>query len=277
MHDGFRVNPAGNLHLHLSFVDRTLAGVVAGGGILLYGPPGCGKTMFGKAISTECRAEFISVGISDILSKWHGQSEQNLKLVFQRARDERPCVLFFDELDALAITRSKLSSDSSRTLVNEFLAQLDGMMGDNEQILFLGATNMPWDVDPAAKRSGRFSRQIFVPPPDAQAREAILNMSLSSLPHKVDSLKEIVKKTNLYSGAALVGLVEEAREHTLEDILTTGEERKLLLQDLVQALDVTAADTLDWLRTAENLVKFGGTDSSYKDLANFLKKQKGFL
>jgi len=138
----------------------------SGGGILLYGPPGCGKTMLARAVANECNAAFVAVGISDVLNMWLGESERNLAAQFEKARAQQPCVLFFDELDALAYARSKAGSASARTVVNEFLTQLDGIGRENRGVLVLAATNMPWDVDPAMKRPGRFSRQIFVPPPD---------------------------------------------------------------------------------------------------------------
>ena len=135
---------------------------------MLYGPPGCGKTMMARAIASECNASFTAVGISDILNMWVGQSERNLAGLFDKARSEAPAVLFFDELDALAFARNKAHSDHTRTLVNEFLNQLDGMAGQNDKLLVLAATNMPWDVDEAMKRPGRFDRQVFVPPPDSR-------------------------------------------------------------------------------------------------------------
>src|SRR5690606_7142671 len=116
---------------------------------------GCGKTMIARAIASECKATFLPVGISDVLNMWIGQSERNLAELFEKARANRPAVIFFDELDALAYSRAKANSEHTRTTVNEFLNQLDGLSGDNGQVLVLAATNMPWDVDAAMKRPGR--------------------------------------------------------------------------------------------------------------------------
>ena len=138
----------------------------AGGGVMLYGPPGCGKTMLARAVATECRAEFMSVGISDVLNMYIGESERNLAAIFEKARLSRPCVLFFDEIDALAFARSKAHSEHTRQVVNEFLSQLDGFGAENQDVLILAATIMPWDGVSAMKRPGRCSRQVFVPPPD---------------------------------------------------------------------------------------------------------------
>ena len=141
-------------------------GQKAGGGLLMYGPPGCGKTYLARATAGELGATFISVGIADVLDMWIGSSERNLAGIFDTARRHVPCVLFFDEVDALAAKRSDFSNASGRQLINQFLAELDGV-GNNEGMLILGATNAPWHVDPAFRRPGRFDEVLFVPPPDS--------------------------------------------------------------------------------------------------------------
>lgn len=246
----------------------------AGGGVLLYGPPGCGKTLMAKAIAGECSAEFCSVGISDVLNMWIGESERNLALIFEQARARQPCVLFFDELDALAFSRSKSGSAGARTVVNEFLAQLDGFNEGNEGVMVLGATNMPWDVDPAIKRPGRFSRQVFVPPPDIEARAEMLRMKLAGIPHEEPDIGSIAERADLYSGADIDGLVDLAKEQVLSEILEGGAERGLRTSDLLVALEAMTPSTVDWLRTARNLVKFSGADSSYRDVEKYLKRVK---
>lgn len=246
----------------------------AGGGILLYGPPGCGKTMIARAVANECNAEFISVGIADVLNMWIGQSERNLSAMFDKARSHVPCVLFFDEIDALAFSRSKANSEHTRTVVNEFLAQLDGMGKDNRGVLILAATNMPWDVDPAMKRPGRFSRQIFVPPPDADARRKMLEVKLVGVPQDGIDLVALARKTTSFSGADIDGLIELAKESALHDALFNKHERPLVQADFDRALTELMPSTLDWLRTARNLVKYAGEDGSYRDVEAYLKKSK---
>jgi SpoVK/Ycf46/Vps4 family AAA+-type ATPase len=247
-------------------------GKKAGGGVLLYGAPGCGKTMIARAIAGECNAEFIPVAISDILGIYRGESEQNLSAIFEKARANKPCVLFFDELDALAFARSKISSMDGRTLVNEFLNQLDGVGHNNDDILFLAASNMPWDVDAAMKRPGRFSRQIFVPPPDHEAKVRILQIKLHHLP--VDAIDEdaFAKRLKNFSGADIDGLIEKAKEAVIEKVIETGIERNITLADFERALATTIPSTEEWLGTARNLVKFSGADRSYQEVEIYLKK-----
>ncbi len=245
----------------------------SGGGILLYGPPGCGKTMLARAVANECEAEFIAVGVSDVLTMWQGESERNLASMFERARSHTPCVLFFDELDALAYARSKASSASTRTVVNEFLTQLDGLGKDNQGVLVLAATNMPWDVDDAMKRPGRFSRQIFVPPPDAAARQEMLRIKLTGVPAESLDLPALAARTPHCSGADIDGLIELAKESALLDSLA-GDERGLRMADFDAALASLLPSTLEWLRTVRNVVKYAGEDASYRDVGAYLKQHK---
>ena len=246
----------------------------AGGGVLLYGPPGCGKTMMARAVAGECRAEFVSVGISDVLSMWIGESESNLALLFEKARAQTPSVLFFDELDALAFSRSKANSEHTRQVVNEFLAQLDGFSADNQGVLILAATNMPWDVDTAMKRPGRFARQIFVPPPDEVARADIFRLKLEGVPAEQIDFAAAAKATPHYSGADIEGAVELAKEYVLEEHITRNVERPIGNADLARAVREMRPSTLDWLRTARNLVKYAGADEAYRDVEDYLKKNK---
>ena len=153
-----------------------------GGGILLYGPPGCGKTYLARATAGEVKANYINIGIHDVLDMWIGQSEKNLHAIFDGARRNSPCVLFFDEVDALGASRRDMKHSASRQTINQFLSELDGAQHDNEGVLIIAATNAPWHIDPAFRRPGRFDRMIFVPPPDREARSSILRILLRAVP-----------------------------------------------------------------------------------------------
>lgn len=246
----------------------------AGGGVLLYGPPGCGKTMLARAVATECNAEFVSVGIADVLNMYIGESERNLAAIFEKARQNRPCVLFFDEIDALAFARSKAQSEHTRQVVNELLSQLDGFAADNQGVLILAATNMPWDVDSAMKRPGRFSRQVFVPPPDAAAREHIITLQLQGVPHADIDARSVATATPHFSGADIAGIVELAKDYVIEEHVEKGTDRPIGQDDLIRAARAAQPSTLHWLRTARNLVKYAGADEGYREVEAYLKEHR---
>lgn len=243
----------------------------AGGGVLLYGPPGCGKTMIARAIASECKATFTSVGISEILNMWVGQSERNLAELFEKARKDKPAVLFFDEIDALAYSRSKANSDHTRTTVNEFLSQLDATSGKNDGLLVLAATNMPWDVDEAMKRPGRFDRQVFVPPPDAAARAEMFRIKLRDVPMGAVDYERLGAATDQFSGADVDGVIEGAKDLALLRVMDGATQGQLEEKDLLEAAAAASPSTSDWLKTARNLVKFGGAGKAYQDVEKYLR------
>lgn len=143
-------------------------------GLLLYGPPGCGKTFIARAAAGELAASFLAVGLHDVLDMDLGESERKLHELFETARRTAPCVLFIDEIDALGWKRSLQRRSAARDVVNQLLAEMDSVASANEGVFILAATNHPWDVDTALRRPGRFDRTIFVAPPDERARKAIL-------------------------------------------------------------------------------------------------------
>ncbi|CEG28733.1 ATP-binding protein [Bacillus sp. B-jedd] len=230
----------------------------AGGGILLYGPPGCGKTFIAKATAGECRANFYPIHISEILDPYIGVSEQNLHHAFETARRNSPAVVFFDELDALGFSRSKSRSEVLRPLVDTMLTELQSVETSNEKLLVIGATNMPWDVDDAFKRPGRFDKLVFVPPPDRKARKIIFKLKLSGRPVESGIVYDILAdRTPLYSGADIENIVELASEQVLAEIMDGGHERPITMEDLLNAINQTKPTTLEWLATIKNYIKFG--------------------
>jgi len=242
------------------------------GGLLLYGAPGCGKTFIARAVAGELGAKFISVGLSDVLDMWIGSSEKNVHSIFERARKNAPCVLFFDELDALGRKRS-LARHSNHGAINQLLAELDGMSQSNEGVFVLAATNHPWDVDTALRRPGRLDRTVLVLPPDQTARESILNFHLRSRP--VDATVDvaaIARQTNEYSGADLAHLVESAIELAMEESLETGNVRSISQTDFKRALREVKPSTRAWFEIAKNYALFANDGGIYDDLLEYLKE-----
>lgn len=245
-----------------------------GGGILLYGPPGCGKTHLARATAGEINANFISVGISDILDMWIGQSEKNLHAIYEQARMMKPCVLFFDEVDALGANRSDMRHSAGKQLINQFLQEMDGIDGDNEGVLVLAATNAPWHLDPAFRRPGRFDRIIFVPPPDESARSAIFNILLKDKPVENMDVNALAKKTPDFSGADLQAVVDIAIESKLEEAMRTGVPVPLRTADLENAAKKHRATTKEWFTTAKNYALFANEGGLYDDILGYLKIRK---
>lgn len=245
-----------------------------GGGILLYGPPGCGKTHLARATAGQVSANFINVGISDILDMYIGQSERNLAAIFQKARNLKPCVLFFDEADALGANRTDMRHSAGRHLINQFLDEMDGVGHDNDGILILAATNAPWHLDPAFRRPGRFDRIIFVPPPDEAAREAILKIKLKDKPVGDVHFKKITGSTRDFSGADIEALVDIAIEAKLEESMRKGRPVLIETDDLLTAAKRHRATTKEWFQTAKNYALFANEAGLYDEILEYLNIKK---
>jgi transitional endoplasmic reticulum ATPase len=245
-----------------------------GGGILLYGPPGCGKTFIAKATAGQVNAKFISVSLNDILDMWIGNSEKNLHEIFELARHNTPCVLFIDEIDALGASRSDMKQSSGRHLINQFLQELDGIDSTNEGVLIIGATNTPWNLDPAFRRPGRFDRIVFVPPPDVSTRESILRLKLINKPTGTIDLQTIAKKSENYSGADIDAIIDIAIEQKLESSFNDGIPKPLETNDLLSALKKHKPSTQEWFSTAKNFAMFANDSGLYDDILTYLKIKK---
>ena len=243
-----------------------------GGGLLLYGPPGCGKTLLARATAGEVGARFMNVAIDQVLDMWFGQSEAKLAELFAEARAHAPTVLFFDEVEAIGANRQKLRNTPGGTLVNQLLAEMDGVDSANDRVLVMAATNAPWNVDSALLRPGRFDQVQFVPPPDAAARIEILRLLLRERPVVEDlDLRGLRDATEGLSGADLSDLVERAVDTPLKEALRTGTVRPLTAADLEGALQGSRSSTEDWFNTAKNYATFANAGGLYEDLARFLE------
>ncbi len=203
-------------------------------GILLYGPPGTGKTLLAKAVATESKANFISIKGPEVLSKWVGDSEKAVREIFKKARQVAPCIIFLDEIDALAPRRSSYEGNHvSERLVNQLLTSMDGIE-DGGDIIVMGATNRPDMLDPAILRTGRFDRLIFVGPPDIRGRIEILKVHTSSMPLAVDvDLEELAATMENFTGADIEGVCREAgiialRKDMKAKIVTASDLKKAL-------------------------------------------------
>jgi SpoVK/Ycf46/Vps4 family AAA+-type ATPase len=249
-------------------------GKKTGGGILLYGPPGCGKTHLARATAGQIKASFISIGIHDVLNMWLGNSERRLHELFELARRQTPCLLFFDEIDALGASRSDMRTSSAKTLINQFLMEMDGVDFSNNGILILGATNAPWHLDAAFRRPGRFDRIIFVQPPDLDGRESILKIMLKEKPIQEIDYRKIAKETSDFSGADIKALVDVVIEEKLRASFKTGTPQAITTKDLLKSVHEVKPSTKEWFNSARNYALYANESGLYDDILTYLKIKK---
>lgn len=232
-----------------------------GGGVLLYGPPGNGKTMFGKAIAHEIKAPFFFASGAQIRSKWHGESEQKLSRLLHAAQSREVAVLFLDEIDGLLPRRTENSSAVDNRLVTQFLADVGGFKDSPNTLLILGATNKPWEIDEAVFRTGRFDEKIYIEVPDAAARLGMLKRAFKGVNIGDDLILDVwAEKLDMYSGSDVVGLAKKACQIAFRRSIDTDSDPVVAAADLEAARQVIPSSiTVPMLKQFEefNAKRFG--------------------
>jgi SpoVK/Ycf46/Vps4 family AAA+-type ATPase len=244
------------------------------GGLLLWGPPGCGKTFVARAVAGELGAHFVSIGLHQVLDMWLGNSEKQLHELFEGARRNTPCVLFFDEVDAIGHSRMNLGRSAARNVVAQLLVELDGVEHSNEGIFVIGATNQPWDVDPALRRPGRFDRTMLLLPPDVEARAVILRSLLQDRPVDRIDFDKLAQAAEGLSGADLKLVCEDAAERALAEAVRTSTINPITGEQLRQAIKTTRPSTEAWFESARNHVRYANESGEYDELATYLRQRR---
>ncbi|WP_337860905.1 AAA family ATPase [Ferroplasma sp.] len=213
--------------------------IKAGGGILMYGPPGNGKTFIARAIAHEAKAYFININPSNLLNQWFGNFEKNIEKLFKYASKHSPSVLFFDEIDAIAPKRAKTNSSYMKRAVPALLSEMDGINSRNHALLIIGATNNPWDIDEAFLRPGRFDERIYIPPPDASAREQLFIIYLNNAKHDDINYRYLSSITENFSAVDIRYVCEKAKENVFKEVLKTDNLRDITEDDLIEAINAS--------------------------------------
>lgn len=254
---------------------RRAYGAHVRGGLLLWGPPGCGKTFLARAVAGELGARFATVGLHQVLDMWLGNSEKQLHDLFETARRSTPCVLFFDELDVIGHSRMDLGRSAARNVVAQLLVELDGIENSNEGIFVIGASNQPWDVDPALRRPGRFDRTMLILPPDAPARAAILRYHLANRPLANVDFDLLARESEGMSGADLRLACEEAAELGLAEAIASSTVQPITTEQLLVAVKSIRPSTTAWFESARNHVRYANASGEYDELAGYLRQRRG--
>lgn len=230
-------------------------GKKVGGGILLYGLPGTGKTMFAEAASNETDSLFIPIKCSDIKSKWYGESEANIKKIFNKARNAGKAIIFFDEFEAIGAKRTDNADNGNNDLVPEILAEMQGVnQKSNAVIVVIASTNKPWAIDSAFLRPGRFDEKIYIPLPDMQAREKLCELKLKNVPTQDLDYHQMAELTNGFNGADITEFCEKLKMYAIRESLASGKEHIINMEDVMKVSATVKSSVLE--EDIENLKAF---------------------
>jgi len=262
-------------------------GMTPSRGVLFYGPPGCGKTLLAKAIANECQANFISIKGPELLTMWFGESEANVREIFDKARQAAPCVLFFDELDSIAKARGGSSGDgggASDRVINQVLTEMDGM-GAKKNVFIIGATNRPDIIDSAVLRPGRLDQLIYIPLPDEKSRINILKAALRKSPISKDvDIQFLAKMTHGFSGADLTEICQRACKLAIRESIEKEIQKERERKGTEMDMDVNEDDPVPEIRRDhfEEAMKFARRSVSDNDIRKYemfsqtLQQSRGF-
>jgi len=239
-------------------------------GVLFYGPPGCGKTLMAKAVANECQANFISIKGPELLTMWFGESEANVREVFEKARAAAPCVLFFDELDSIAQARGNMAGDAGGAgdrVMNQLLTEMDGI-GAKKNVFIIGATNRPDIIDPALMRPGRLDQLIYIPMPDVDSRLGILKSTLRNSPVSKDvDLRYIAESTEKFTGADLTEICQRAAKLAIREEIEKDKLRSELGDGVEQETVTEISEILP--KHFEDAIRNARRSVSDKDMAQY--------
>ncbi len=237
------------------------------GGIVMYGPPGCGKSMIAEAAANEAGLTFFHVKPSDIMNKYVGETEKNLSELFEKARSQ-PSIIFFDEFEVLGGDRST-ATQHTKEVISQLLTEMDGLGTKDQKIFCIAATNEPWNIDIALMREGRFGTSIFVPPPDIHGRAALFQHHLKGRPIEAVDYYELAKLTKLWSGADIKGACEKAVSNAIKESLKTKKVRNITQQDLLDGIKSTHSTTQTWLRKAREQIQKNHDTERFSEIVEF--------
>ena len=251
---------------------RRLFGRSLRGGLLMYGPPGCGKTFLARAVAGELQASFLRVDLAHVVDMWLGYSRRSIHEIFETARASAPCLLYLDQLDAIGPRRAGRRHSIGRGVVDQLVAELYSASEEHEGVFVIAATEHPWDVDPLLRRPGRLDHRLLVLPPDLEAREAIIRGVLAGRPLADDlDLGALAARSDKYSAADLAQLCESAAAAALEASIVSNSSRPIALADFTRGLHEIRPSTPSWFDLARDYARFAAEPGSYDDLVTYLR------